>query len=134
MLRMSALKTTPPCARIQIEVQTRYLPDQSEPEDERFAFAYTVRMTHLGGAPAQLVDRHWVITDADDCVEEVRGPGVVGQTPRLEPGQSFEYTSGAVLRTPVGHMQGSYGWQTDDERRFRSPIPGFVLSMPRVLH
>lgn len=131
---MSVLKTEPPCARIQIEVHAHYLPEQSEPEDDRFAFAYTVRMTHMGGAPAQLIDRHWVITDSDDCVEEVRGPGVIGETPRLEPGQSFEYTSGAVLRTPVGRMHGSYGWQTDDDRKFRSPIPAFVLSMPRVLH
>lgn len=121
-------------ARIRIEVETRYLPEQSQPDDARFAFAYTVRMTHEGGAPARLVDRHWIITDADGHTEEVRGPGVIGQHPRLGPGESYQYTSGAVLRTPVGRMSGSYGWQTDGEERFRSPIPGFVLSMPRVLH
>jgi ApaG protein len=131
---MTALTTEPPHAQIRIEVETRYLPEQSAPDEDRYAFAYTVRMTHLGGAPARLIDRHWVITDGDDCVEEVRGPGVIGETPRLEPGQSFQYTSGAVLRTPVGRMHGSYGWRTDDERKFRSPIPAFLLSMPRVLH
>lgn len=121
-------------ARIRIEVATRYLPEQSEPGAARYAFAYTVRLTHEGGAPARLTDRHWIITDADGVTEEVRGPGVVGQHPRLQAGESFEYTSGAVLRTPVGRMSGSYGWRTDGDQGFRSPIPGFVLSMPRVLH
>ncbi|MCG6118198.1 MAG: Co2+/Mg2+ efflux protein ApaG [Aquimonas sp.] len=127
------MSTTSP-ARIRIEIETRYLPEQSQPEAARYAFAYTVRMSHEGGAPARLLDRHWIITDADGHSEEVRGPGVVGQHPRLEPGESFQYTSGAVLRTPVGQMSGSYGWQTDDDEHFRSPIDGFVLSMPRVLH
>lgn len=129
---MSALSTSSPL--IVIEVKSRFIPEQSRPGQARYAFAYTVRMHNRGQTPAQLVDRHWIITDADSQVEEVRGEGVVGQTPRLVPGASYEYTSGAVLRTPVGRMSGSYGWRTDDDRRFRSPIPEFVLSMPRVLH
>jgi ApaG protein len=129
---MRAMSTESP-ARIRIEVETRYLPEQSQPEQGRFAFAYTVRMTHEGGAVARLLDRHWIISDAEGHIEEVRGPGVVGQHPRLSPGESFEYTSAAVLRTPVGRMSGSYGWEAGGGH-FRSPIPGFVLSMPRVLH
>lgn len=125
---------TSPQPLIVIEVRSRFVPEQSSPGQARYAFAYTVRMHNRGQASAQLVDRHWIITDADSKVEEVRGDGVVGQTPRLSPGTSYEYTSGAILRTPVGRMSGSYGWRTDDDRRFRSPIPEFVLSMPRVLH
>lgn len=130
--------TTPPTmqtgALIVVEVRSAYLPEQSQPEADRYAFSYTVRLSNRGSEPAKLVDRHWIITDAEARVEEVRGAGVVGETPHLAPGQSYEYTSGAVLRTPVGRMQGSYGWITDDALRFRSPIPEFVLSMPRVLH
>jgi ApaG protein len=117
-----------------IEVKARYLPEQSEPEQHRYAFAYTVRMSNRGRVSARLVDRHWIITDGTLGSDEVRGPGVVGETPRLEPGQGFEYTSGAVLRSPAGCMRGSYGWITDDRRTFRTAIAEFVLSMPRVLH
>jgi ApaG protein len=133
MPSMSALHTPNP-PLIVVEVQSRFVPEHSRPGEQRFAFAYTVRMHNRGEAPAQLVDRHWIITDAEARIEEVRGPGVVGETPRLVPGASYEYSSGAILRTPVGRMRGSYGWRTDDDRRFRSPIPEFVLSMPRVLH
>ena len=119
---------------IAVAVATRFLDEQSAPDEGRYVFAYTIRIANTGDVPARLLSRRWLITDANGKVQEVAGEGVVGQQPWLKPGGEFEYTSGAVLRTPVGRMQGSYGWRTDDERKFRSPIPGFLLSMPRVLH
>lgn len=123
-----------PNHRIQIDVDTRFLPDQSTPEQNRYAFAYTITITNKGQAPAQLVSRHWLITHGNGKIDEVRGPGVVGETPRLLPGEAFEYTSGAILEAPVGTMEGSYQMVTDEGEPFEAPIKRFVLSMPRVLH
>ena len=125
---------TPGRHAIDIQVRTRYLDEQSAPEQNRFVFAYTIHLRNRGTQPAQLLSRHWIITDANGRVEEVRGDGVVGEQPRLRPGEGFEYTSGAVLETTVGTMAGSYQWITDDGTRFEAPIPQFTLSIPRTLH
>jgi ApaG protein len=119
---------------IQVEVATQYLEEQSSPPDGRYAFAYNITISNVGAIAAQLISRHWVITDADNQVQEVRGLGVVGHQPLLQPGQSFEYTSGCVLATPVGSMRGSYQMTAEDGMQFEAPIAEFVLSMPRVLH
>jgi len=119
---------------IEIRVQTQYLPEQSEPEAGRHVFSYTIAITNAGTVAAQLISRHWIITDADGTVQEVRGLGVVGHQPLLQPGQSFEYSSGCSLATPVGTMQGSYQMVAEDGEQFEAPIPEFVLSMPRTLH
>ena len=119
---------------LEISVATQFLDDESDPSEDRYVFAYTIRIRNLGRLPAQLINRHWVITDANGKIEEVRGEGVVGEQPRLEPGEQFTYTSGAVLQTAVGTMQGSYDMSGDDGTRFDAPIPPFTLSMPRTLH
>ena len=119
---------------IEVIVATRFLDDQSIPEDDRYVFAYTIRIRNAGTAPAQLLARHWVITDANGKVQEVRGDGVVGEQPRLEPGEQFEYTSGAVLETPLGTMQGSYQMLADDGTEFDAEIAPFPLTIPRTLH
>jgi ApaG protein len=118
----------------EISVATQFLDEQSDPDGERYVFAYTIRIRNLGRLPAQLLDRHWVITDGNGKIEEVRGEGVVGEQPRLEPGEAFTYTSGAVLETAVGTMQGSYHMSGDDGTEFEAPIPPFTLSVPRTLH
>lgn len=120
--------------KIEIAVQTRYLQDQSDPAAGRHVFAYTITLENTGTVPAQLISRHWLITDAEGEVQEVRGLGVVGHQPLLEPGQSFEYTSGCALATPVGTMKGSYQMTADDGVQFDAVIPEFILSMPRTLH
>ncbi len=117
-----------------IQVQPRYLAEQSDPEDSRFLFAYTVTIRNTGDVTAQLLSRHWIITDAEGQVEEVRGPGVVGEQPVLRPGEAFQYTSGCPLATPVGSMHGSYQCIAEDGTAFEASIPEFVLSMPRTLH
>ncbi|MEO6364794.1 MAG: Co2+/Mg2+ efflux protein ApaG [Luteimonas sp.] len=117
-----------------IDVATRYLDDQSAPEEGRFVFAYTISIRNSGKVPARLISRHWIITDANGKVEEVTGDGVVGEQPWLRPGDGFEYTSGAVLETSLGTMRGSYDILADDGTRFAAPIPAFTLSMPRTLH
>ena len=119
---------------LEIQIATRFLDDESTPEQDRYVFSYTISIRNLGRLPAQLVDRHWIITDANGHVEEVRGDGVVGEQPRLEPGEEFSYTSGAVLTTAVGTMEGSYGMAGDDGVRFDAPVPAFTLSVPRTLH
>jgi ApaG protein len=119
---------------IHIDVATRYLDDQSAPDENRYAFAYTIRIRNTGAVSARLMTRHWVITDANGKVQEVRGDGVVGEQPWLRPGEDFEYTSGAVLETNVGTMRGSYQWVADDGTSFDAPIPQFTLSVPRTLH
>jgi ApaG protein len=119
---------------IAVSVKSAYVPAQSAPESNRFVFAYTVTITNNGSVPARLVTRHWVITDANNKTQEVRGEGVVGQQPYLTPGMSFEYTSGTVLETPVGVMQGSYQMVSDDGAQFDAEIPPFTLSIPRTLH
>ena len=119
---------------LEISVATQFLDEQSDPDGERYVFAYTIRIRNLGRLPAQLLDRHWVITDGNGKIEEVRGEGVVGEQPRLEPGEAFTYTSGAVLETAVGTMQGSYHMSGDDGTEFDAPIPPFTLAVPRTLH
>jgi ApaG protein len=123
-----------PSYTIDVQVETRFVPDQSKPHDNRYVFAYTVTLHNAGDMPARLLARHWVITDANGKVEEVRGEGVVGEQPWLRPGEHFEYTSGAVLDTAVGTMRGSYQMLADDGTRFDAPIPPFTLSIPRTLH
>ena len=125
---------SPPDYDIDVDVATRFLDDQSAPEQGRFVFSYTIRIHNRGGIPARLLDRHWLITDANGKVQEVRGEGVVGEQPWLRPGDHFEYTSGAVLETAQGMMQGSYGMLADDGTRFEARIPAFALSTPRTVH
>ncbi len=119
-----------------IEVRTapEFIADQSNPENDHYVFAYTITLRNVGSVAAQLVSRHWIITDADDQVQEVRGLGVVGQQPLLQPGESFEYTSGCALPTPVGTMRGSYRMVAEDGTHFDADIPEFTLAIPRVLH
>ena len=117
-----------------IDVATRYLDEQSEPDQGRYVFAYTIHIRNNGKVPARLLVRHWVITDANGNVQEVDGEGVVGEQPWLRPGEDFSYTSGAVLETHLGTMQGSYEMIADDGTRFDAPIPAFTLSVPRTLH
>ena len=117
-----------------IDVATRYLDEQSEPGQDRYVFAYTITIRNTGTVPAQLISRHWIITDSNRQVQEVRGLGVVGAQPVLRPGESFEYTSGTSIATPVGTMRGSYQMVAEDGTRFEAPIAEFTLSVPRVLH
>ena len=119
---------------IRIHVATNYVDEHSEPDVDRYVFAYTISIENLSDVPAQLLSRHWVITDANGKVQEVSGDGVVGEQPRLAPGETYRYSSGAVLETPVGAMQGSYRMQTDDGSDFDAPIPPFTLAVPGVLH
>jgi ApaG protein len=115
---------------IRVRVQSQYLADQSSPRDDRYVFAYTITISNEGTTTAQLRTRHWIITDARGVVEEVRGDGVVGEQPRLSPGQSFQYTSGCVLQTPVGTMHGTYRFWRDDESYFDAEIAPFSLASP----
>jgi len=119
---------------IQITVETRYVAEQSRPDDEYYVFAYTITISNQGDQPAKLLSRHWVITDANQQVQEVRGDGVVGEQPNLKPGEQFVYTSGTMLETSVGTMRGSYRMQAADGGFFEAPIKEFMLSAPRVLH
>ena len=118
---------------IQIEVEARWLKEHSSVEAGRYAFAYSVNITNIGETSATLVARHWVITDGDQGVEHVRGPGVVGYQPALQAGQSFSYTSGAVLKTPMGTMEGEYLMVRPDGTQFSSPIQAFALICPEAL-
>jgi ApaG protein len=119
---------------IDVSVQSRFLPEQSLPEDGRWVFAYTIRISNSGTVPARLISRHWLITDDNGKVVEVRGEGVVGEQPWLRPGEEFEYTSGAVLETSGGSMRGSYQMLADDGTRFEADIAPFALTVPRTLH
>lgn len=119
---------------IQISTLVKHLSEQSDEADNRFVFSYTITVTNNGESTVQLISRHWIITDANNQVQEVRGQGVVGEQPVIKPGESFGYTSGTVLTTPVGTMKGSYQMVTEDGAKFEAPIPQFVLSVPRVLH
>jgi ApaG protein len=119
---------------IDVAAATQYLAEQSDEAAGRFVFAYTITLRNTGSVAAQLISRHWIITDAQGQVQEVRGLGVVGAQPLLEPGQSFEYTSGAAIATAVGTMKGAYQMMAADGTRFEAPIPEFTLSVPRVLH
>lgn len=119
---------------IHITVTPKYLQQQSAPENNQFVFAYTVHMENRGDIAARLLTRHWIITDAEGKTEEVRGPGVVGEHPHLRPGESFEYTSGAILKTPVGSMMGSYQMRDDNGELFDAAIPAFTLSAEVMFH
>jgi ApaG protein len=119
---------------VAVKVQTTYLPEQSDEAVDRYVFAYTIAISNTGSIPAQLISRHWIIADGSGGIQEVRGLGVVGEQPLLKPGESFEYTSGTAISTPVGSMKGSYQMVAEDGLRFDAPIPEFILSVPRVLH
>jgi len=119
---------------IRIQVVTDYVGEQSEPEADRYVFAYTITISNIGELPARLISRHWVITDANGKVQEVTGDGVVGEQPHLNPGEEFRYSSGAVLETPVGAMQGLYRMEADNGVNFDAPIAPFTLAVPGVLH
>lgn len=120
--------------KIEVSTVTMYLPEQSDPSSQRFAFAYTITIANVGLVTARLTHRHWVITDASDSVQEVHGEGVVGETPELEPGEQYVYTSGAMLTTSVGTMHGHYDFVAADGHKFTAEIPVFTLSIPRTLH
>lgn len=119
---------------IDVKVDTLYLPSESDPDENRYVFAYTITIENQGTVPAQLLTRHWIITDANGKVQEVKGDGVVGEQPHLKPGEGFQYTSGTMLETPVGTMEGSYQMKADDGKDFDAEIEIFTLSAPRVLH
>src|SRR6202165_4945691 len=119
---------------ITVTALSTYFPQQSDDDVGRFVFAYTITITNTGTAPARLISRHWIITDSDSRIQEVRGMGVVGEQPMLQPDESFEYTSGTAIATPVGTMRGSYQMVAEDGARFEATIPEFTLSVPRVLH
>ena len=119
---------------IKITIETNYIPEQSLPEQSRYVFAYTITIANIGTAPARLLRRHWIITDANNKVQEVHGDGVVGQQPHLLPGEIYQYTSGAILETPIGCMQGNYDMLADNGVEFAATIPLFSLTMPRALH
>ncbi len=119
---------------VQIGVETLFIDEQSQPQNDRYVFAYTITIENVGTMAAQLMTRHWIITDANGKVQEVRGEGVVGEQPHLQPGEAFSYTSAAMIETPVGSMQGSYQMIADDGVEFDAPIDPFNLSVPRTLH
>lgn len=119
---------------INVEIATQYIAEQSIPEQDHYVFAYTVTIRNDGNAAARLLSRHWIITDANNKVQEVKGEGVVGEQPHLKPGEQFRYTSGTMLDTPVGSMRGSYQMISDDGVEFDAEIPMFTLSIPRTLH
>ncbi len=123
-----------PTYQLKVTVKTRHIPEQSDPSEKRYVFAYTITIKNEGGQPAKLLTRHWIITDANGKVQEVRGDGVVGEQPHLKPGQGFRYSSGAVLETPVGTMHGSYQMVADDGERFDAPIAPFRLAIPGLLN
>jgi len=119
---------------IQVSVETHYLEERSDPSEDRFVFAYTITIANHGSVGAQLLRRHWVVTDSDQHVQNVHGDGVVGEQPHLMPGETYQYTSGTLLETPVGTMEGSYQMVADDGTHFDAKIPLFVLSAKRMLH
>jgi ApaG protein len=119
---------------VTVSAAVQYLPEQSDEKTGRYVFAYTISIRNTGEATAQLISRHWIITDSQGLVQEVRGLGVVGNQPVLRPGESHEYTSGTAIATPVGTMKGSYQMVAEDGTRFEAAIPEFTLSVPRVLH
>lgn len=117
-----------------VSVRTQYLPEQSKPERDTYVFSYTITIRNTGEVPAQLISRHWVITDSNNRVQEVKGLGVVGHQPLLKPGEQFEYSSGTQLATPQGSMHGEYFCVAEDGHRFEVNIPEFVLTLPSMLH
>ena len=119
---------------IRVDVVPAYLDDQSDPNNNHFVFSYTVTIKNTGTVPAKLLTRHWIITDGDGEIQEVKGEGVVGETPYLKPGEGFQYTSGTMMKTPIGTMHGSYQMVADDGVSFDAEIPSFSLTVPRMLH
>ncbi len=126
--------TDPNTYCIEVHALPQFIPEQSNPEERRYVFAYTITISNTGGAAAQLISRHWIITDGNNQVQEVRGLGVVGEQPLLKPGQTYQYTSGCVLNTPVGTMKGTYQMVAEDGAQFQAEIPEFVLALPGALH
>ena len=126
--------STPSSYDIQVSVETTYVENQSLPDQQRYVFAYTITIRNAGQVPAKLLTRHWIITDSNGKTQEVRGDGVVGEQPHLQPGEAFRYTSGTLLETAVGSMRGSYQMIADDGVEFDAEIPAFTLAIPRVLH
>ena len=120
--------------RIAVNVEARYIDEHSSPEESRYVFAYTIKISNQGKMSAKLINRHWLITDGDGGVEEVRGRGVVGEQPSIKPGDEFQYTSGAVLKTPVGSMEGSYGMLMEDGEQFDAKVSAFSLAVPNLVH
>jgi ApaG protein len=131
---MRGMMEQTPDYSFEVAVRSVYIADESEPDANKYVFAYTVTIRNVGRVPAQLLTRHWVITDADGKVQEVRGDGVVGEQPRLVPGEDFQYTSAALIETPVGTMEGTYQMMADDGVSFDAEIPLFRLSIPNILH
>jgi len=123
-----------PDYKIAVEVETDFIPEQSSPEDDRYVFSYTITIRNEGSIAARLLTRHWIINHANGKSEEVKGDGVIGEQPHLNPGEGFRYTSGTVLETPVGDMNGSYQMLADDGVEFDAEIPAFILSVPNTLH
>ena len=120
--------------RIEVQPMPQFIPEQSDPENDRYIFAYTITIKNVGSVAAQLVSRHWIITDGNNEVQEVRGLGVVGKQPLLQPGESFQYTSGSSMTTAIGTMKGTYQMVAEDGTHFEAVIPEFVLASPRALH
>ncbi len=125
---------TDPRHDIRVSVQSYYISEQSNPDDNHYVFAYTVNIHNNGSVPAKLLSRHWIITDSDGKTQEVTGEGVIGEQPHIQPGDSFEYTSGTHMETPVGSMHGSYQMMADDGVNFDAEIPAFTLALPSALH
>lgn len=123
-----------PLYKVKVDVDTAYIDEQSVPDLGRYVFAYTITIQNIGTVPAKLLTRHWIITDSNGKVHEVRGEGVVGEQPHLKPGEGFQYTSGTMIETPVGSMQGSYHMVADNGVQFDAIIPPFTLSLPYTLH
>lgn len=121
-------------AHIDVNVETNYIAEQSAPDEDRYIFSYTITISNTGKVPAKLITRHWMINDANGNLQEVHGEGVVGEQPYLRPGDTFQYTSGTVIETPVGSMEGSYQMLTDNGLTFDAQIPMFTLSRPNALH
>jgi ApaG protein len=120
--------------KIAVSSEVSYVSSQSDPLANKFVFAYTITISNHGNLSARLIDRHWIITDSTGKIEEVKGEGVIGETPDLKPGESFQYTSGSMLETPTGSMEGSYGMKAEDGTMFKASIPLFTLSKPNSLH
>ena len=129
-----AKKTDAKKYHVKVTAQSFFLPDQSDEENDQYVFAYTIHIANDGQISAQLISRHWIITDADNQVQEVRGVGIIGEQPILKPGDHFEYTSGSSINTIVGTMRGIYHMVAEDGTKFDAVIPEFTLSVPRVLH
>jgi len=119
---------------IQVHVSTQYIETESNPESNRYIFSYTITIENHGNTPAKLISRHWIITDANNRIQEVKGKGVIGEQPLLKPGEAFTYTSGTMLETPVGSMQGSYQMVADNKHYFDAIIEPFSLALPRILN